>query len=523
MKNFRFLSLVLILLLAVSLLPVSAMAVSDPDITARAAILLDKDSGEVYYEKNADARIQPASTTKIVTALLVVEAVERGEISLSDNVAASENSLYNLVEDSSDATPRIQPGEVMTVQDLLYCAMLASANEACNILAEYMSGTVLGFVDRMNARVEELGCTGTHFANANGLEEEGHYSTAADFAIIAREAMTHSLFEQICGTLNYTVPATNVNDSRELVNTNMLLNKDSEFYYSYADGIKTGYFTNAGYCLVSSAEKDGMSVIAVVMGSENQNDQFRDSITLYDWMFENFEVRQVLSSTETIVTVPVRMGTSDTIGVRAEDAVSVILPKDYDISRVSYNYVLYHEVNDEKLEAPINVGEVLGEISVVELDGAGDPVRTFGSSLLVASSSVDMSRMDYMRTQITELFQEPLVRRIITILIILLAVYLLLVVFYLIQRARHLRSLREAKRERAARQTQQEAEALRFPQERSSEPPIDYFAGTEEPAPALEDTVPEEPEPPVEQKPRRSVPRNDFIADDDFFDSFFKS
>lgn len=519
MKKFRFLSLVLILLLSLSLLPSAALAVSEPDIGARAAIIVDADSGEVYYEKNSTQTIQPASTTKIMTALLVVEAIERGELSLSENVAASDNSLYNIDEDSTNANPQIQPGEVMTVQDLLYCTMLVSANEACNVLAERVSGTVYNFVDAMNARAQELGCTGTHFANANGLEDPDHYSTAADFAVIAREAMTHTIFQQVCSTQKYTVTETNLTGPRELVNTNMLLNSDSEYYYQYAYGIKTGFFTNAGYCLVSAATKDDMNVICVVMGGQAMNDQFADTITLYNWMFDNFELRQILSSAETIVTVPVRLGTSDTTGVRAEDAVSVILPKDYDISKVGYRYVLYHEQNGEKLEAPVNAGEVLGEISVVELDENENVTRTFGTSLLVAASTVEMSRTDYIRSQLSDLFQADIVRRIITILIILLAAYLLLIIFYYIQRVRHLRSMRKARKDLAERRAEEEAGWLNFPDEPDDDPGIDFFPAESEPAElkAPEKEPSKEPDP--APQPKKLHP--DF-ADDDFFDSFFK-
>jgi len=209
MKKFKILSVLLIILLVTALLPVSALAVDDPEISARAAVLANASTGEVYYSKNADATIQPASTTKMVTALIVAEAVDRGEISLGDVVTASDNCQYNLEPDSTNAGPAIVPGEQMTVQDLLYCAMLVSANEACNILAEHVSGSVSAFVDRMNTRAQELGCSGTHFANANGLEEADHYSTAADFAVLAREALQHPLVLEICGTLNYTVAATN--------------------------------------------------------------------------------------------------------------------------------------------------------------------------------------------------------------------------------------------------------------------------------------------------------------------------
>ena len=542
MKKFKILPFLLILLLSVTLMPLTALAADEPSVGARAAIVVDADTGAAYYEKNADQAMQPASTTKMMTALLTVEAAERGEIAFSDSVTASGNFNYNLEEDSSDANPRIQAGENMTVEDLLYCVMLPSANEACNILASYVSGSVDAFVDAMNARARELGCENTHFMNANGLEEEDHYSSAADLARIAREAMNHSKFSQICGTYRHTVPETNVSEARELINSNGLLDKDGDYYYEYAYGIKTGYFTNAGYCLVSIAEKDDMNVICVVLGSQSPGDQFTDSITLYKWFFDNFEYRQILSSTQTVATVPVNMGTSDTVDVRAEDVVSVLLPKDFDSSHLGYQYTLYHEAQGETLTAPLNAGTLLGEVSVVETDDNGYAVQTLGTSKLVAASTVEMSRVDYIRSQVKDLFLEPVVRKILTILIVLLAIYVLLVVFYYIQRIRHLRSVRRAKRERALRQTEEEARWLTLPAEEYDEPGIDYF--TEAKArPALQETKSEvdeiledeefasgrivaHPKKTTAQSegqaetPRRRLPKNE-LTDDDFFDSFF--
>lgn len=531
MKNLKIMPLILVLLLSLSLLPVSAMALSEPEIGANAAIIVDANSGEIYYEKNADQQVQPASTTKIMTALLVIEAVEKGDISLSDVVTVSDSCLYNLEDDSTDASPRLESGEEISVENLLYCVMLPSANEACNALAEYLSGSVSAFVSLMNERASELGCTNTHFANANGLEESDHYSSAADLARIAKEALAHPTFVQICGTYSRDIPATNVADVRELENSNKLLEEGGSYYYSPAYGIKTGFFTNAGYCLVSAAEKDDKDVICVVMGAQELGDQFLDSITLYDWFFDNHEYRQILSTMDTVATVPVEMGTSDTVGVRAEEVVSVILPNDYDASNIGYRYTLTHEENGTKLEAPVNAGDTLGEITVVEMNGDGEVVRTFGTSRLVAASSVEMSRMEYIRTQIGNLFREPTVRKIIIILILLLAVYLLLVVVYYVQRVRHLASVRQAKRERAIRQTADEAQWLSMPDEPEPAPQIDFFSGEEEPVnekpakePRPDNVVPvslRRQQEPAKKEPVRRVPPADF-ADDDFFDSFFK-
>ena len=496
MKKFKILSVLLIILLMTSLLPTAALAVDEPEISARAAIIANTATGEVYYSKNADATVQPASTTKLVTALIVAEAVDRGEIALSDVVTASDNCQYNLEPDSTNAEPAIVPGEEMTVQDLMYCMMLVSANEACNILAEHVSGSVSAFVDRMNQRAQELGCSGTHFANANGLEESDHYTTAADFAVLTQEALRHPLVLEICGTLTYSVAATNKTGARELTNTNSLINPDSSYYSEYAYGVKTGYFSNAGYCLVSAADKDDIDVICVVMGAAEAGGNFSDTLTLYNWMFSNFENKPILSTTETLMPVAVSLGTEESTGVRADTVVSAILPNDYDMSHIQRHAILYHERDDEELIAPVNAGQVLGEVTVVEVDDNNQVVRTFGTSLLVATSTVEMSRMNYLRSQISDLFKTPAVRRIVTILILLLAVYILLVFFYTVQRVRHLHSVREAKRQRAARRAAEEAEWLEFPDdEEDAEPQIEYF---------------EEPE----QISGRS-------AQDDFFDSFF--
>ena len=499
MKKFKILPILLMILMFTALLPVSALADGEPEITAKAAVLLNAETGEVYFSKNAENIVHPASTTKIMTALLVVEAIERGELSLSDEITAGDDCQYNMDESSSHANPAIEPGETMTVEDLLYCAMLVSANEACNILAKEVSGSVEAFVDAMNARAQELGCTDTHFANCNGLEDSDHYTTAQDFALIAQEAVNHNKVVELCSTLTYTVPETNVAEARELVNTNSLLNPNSDYYFEYAYGIKTGFFKNAGYCLVSAASHNDMDVICVMLGSEESGDQFGDTLEVYDWFYETYSNREILSSTATLLTLDVELGTADSTGVRADSAVSVILPKDEDISGdVTYQVTLYDLREGEALQAPVNAGQVLGEVTAL-LNG-----EVCGTSYLVATTTVEMSRVEYLRSEVSDLFQTPAVRRVLTILIILLAVYILLVVFYYYQRIRHLRSVREAKRIRAVRQAREEAEWLDFPDE-LEEAEIEYF--------------PAEPEAYSEESSRSSRSSYD---NDSYFDSFFK-
>jgi serine-type D-Ala-D-Ala carboxypeptidase (penicillin-binding protein 5/6) len=302
MKKFRFITCFLIIVALAGILTVSAFA-ADPQIdTTQAAMLIavDDDGTEmVLYEKDADEQLYPASLTKIMTVLLAVEDIEAGKISLTDSVTAQSGFDYDLV--SAGSSVYIVQGETMSLENLLYCAMLSSGNDACNVIAQYIGGTISDFIARMNARAEELGCTGTNFANTHGLPNENHYTTARDFSRIVCAAASHELFMTICNTVTYTVPATNLSIERTLSNSNSLINPSNSLYpgdwsYEYAKGIKTGHTTAAGYCLASSAEKDGMRLISVVLkcDSYTQADgtvyygHFADTRTLFEWGFENY-------------------------------------------------------------------------------------------------------------------------------------------------------------------------------------------------------------------------------------------
>ena len=187
MKKLKFLSIFLSFCLMAALLAVPASALEDPGIDSRVAVVLDRKTGEVFYEQNADLRIYPASTTKIMTVLLAVEAIESGSVSAYDDVTATQNMTYDLIADGSNAG--ILVGETMPLINLLYCAMLPSANEACNVIAEFIGGSIPAFIERMNARAVELGCENTHFTNTHGLPDINHYTTASDFCKIALDEL----------------------------------------------------------------------------------------------------------------------------------------------------------------------------------------------------------------------------------------------------------------------------------------------------------------------------------------------
>jgi len=342
MKHFKrilsaFLTLT-ILITCLAAMTVSVSAASDPDIQANAVLLMENISGTELYAKNADARIYPASTTKIMTALLVMEAIENGTIAENDSVILSEN-IYEGCDGGSTAD--LQVGEILSVGDLLRCALIASANEASNALAEYLNGSASSFVSKMNEKAAALGCKDTHFNNCHGMPDENHYTTARDLFYIFREAYSHDLFKTIIKTVSYTVPATEQSESRTLSSTNRLINGDSADYNKYCLGGKTGYTDAAGYCLVSQANDGVMDLTAVVMGCssvtlENGNTEvqsFSETNRLYDWGFSSFSYRTVLSTGDLIGEVPVAMGDgADSVILRPENSVTFFLDNDMDIS-----------------------------------------------------------------------------------------------------------------------------------------------------------------------------------------------
>ncbi len=343
MKKTKLLALLLLICALLSALAPSALALEQPSVGSRFVVLADAETGQVYYEKNADDMAYPASLTKIMTVLLAVEAVNAGTVSPDDLVTASADCAQGLTEDSS--TSGIVAGETMSLENLMYCAMVESANEACNIIGERLSGSIAAFVERMNQRAAELGCQGTHFVNPHGMPDANHYTTARDMLLITEKALSYELFRKICGTVKYTVPATNMAPARELSNTNGLINADSKlypgYYFEYATGVKTGHTNDAGYCLVSAAAKDDVSLIAVVMGGAaiDRGDGvytygcFTDSVTLYKWIFNNFSRQDLVSSSELVAEVPVELGAdSDTVTLRPARVISALVPNDVDVS-----------------------------------------------------------------------------------------------------------------------------------------------------------------------------------------------
>lgn len=391
----------------------------DPDIQCKAALLVDANTGLAVYAKNEHQELYPASLTKIMTALLTLEAIDGGKLAMDQEVTASASALEGLSADGSSAN--IQVGETMTVENLLYCMLVVSANEACDILAENVSGSVSAFVDAMNARAAELGCKNTHFVNPNGLHDSQHYTSAWDMYLITKEAMTHPDFMRICDTATYTVPATNLSGARTLHTTNYLIGAwwSRGYLNSDAHGIKTGSTSDAGHCLVSSATRGSLSFISVVLGGDRvtlENNEIRtysfyDTNQLFNWAFENFTYQTVMEGQREIREVPVSLSKIDhVLAVTAEDT-EVLMPRALKPEDLEQRVTL----SQETVEAPVQAGQRLGTLELA-YDGT-----VYATVDLLASNSVEASRLLTFWRDVQLFFAKTSVRVALVVLAVLIA------------------------------------------------------------------------------------------------------
>lgn len=329
----KILSLIFVVLFAVPYTECYALGIS-----AHSAVVIDSLTGDVIYEKNAYERRRMASTTKIMTAIC---ALENGN---PDDMVKVHPSAVG-VEGSS---MYLGHGEVISLRDLTYGLMLASGNDAAVAIAMHISGSIEAFADLMNTTAAKIGAKDTSFKNPNGLDAEGHYTTAYDLAKITRYGMTIPAFAEIVSTKNVKIPWQDRDYPRQLKNHNKLLNM-----YEGCDGVKTGFTKKSGRCLVSSATKEGYQVIAVTL---NAPDDWNDHISMLNYAFENYENRQLLKENDYLATIPIINGVTDTVEIIAEKGFSMPA-KNGTVPEVEMKYTL-----PETLTAPVGFGQEVGKV-----------------------------------------------------------------------------------------------------------------------------------------------------------------
>lgn len=340
----RVISLILVLSFVLSF-PICANAAENKKLNVKSSILMSLDTGDVIKQNNAYEHLSPASVTKLMSILLILEAIDSGKIKLTDEVAATENAVSK-----GGSQIWLEVGEKMTVNDLFKAVVIASANDACTLLGEYVAGSDSAFVDMMNKRVETLGLKNSHFENCTGLDDEvtNHFSCAYDLAVIAKEVMKHKLI------LKYsTVWLDSLrNGKTELNNTNKMINK-----YNGMTGLKTGTTSNAGFCLCATATRDGISFVSVVLGAQTSDERFALTQELLDYGFANYKLDNIKIDNSKLKTVKVKNGVDKSITPKCELNKKLLLPKNSD--KITYKYSFLDEV-----KAPVKKGDKIGVITV---------------------------------------------------------------------------------------------------------------------------------------------------------------
>ena len=444
MKTRRFLALFLTLVLSLCLVPFASATgddgptlPEDPDILAKAALLMDGETGTVVYAKNEHEELYPASLTKIMTALLTLEAIDEGNLTMDQELTATASALEGLASDGSSAG--IKVGETMSVRNLLYCMLVVSANEACDILAEAVSGSVSAFVEAMNAKAQELGCVNTHFANPNGLHDPQHYTSAWDMYLITAAAMEHEDFMTICDTANVVIPATNMSGERNYWTTNHLLSTWRVIGYrnTEAHGIKTGSTDAAGHCLVSSAMRGSLHFVSVILGADRVEENgvgnirsFSETTRMFNYGFDNFTYKTILESKEIIQEVPVTLSEMDHVTVHPAQDIEVLIPKVLNAEDLERTITL-----EEPVEAPVSKDQKLGTMTL-SYDGT-----VYATVDLLASYDVEASKMMTFWRDVKEFFAKTSVRVAAIVLVVLILVLILWKVLFGRRRYRYGRNV----------------------------------------------------------------------------------
>lgn len=412
---------IICILFAAVLLVTPALAAAAPEhpVAAKGAILYELNTDTVLLEQDADARLYPASTTKLMTALVAMEYGNPEDIITVP--AAAVDGLFEL-----GSASYLLAGEEISFMDLMEYMLIASGNDAANAMAIHISGSISAFADLMNNRAQELGCTNTHFVNPHGLHDEEHYTSARDLLRIAKAAMENPTIAEIVAKDEVVLPITNKHpQTTTKYTTNYLISRKStrEYYYEGAIGIKTGTTTPAGLCLVAACVKGDYTYYTVVLGAEKgengERNQFIETAKLFDYGAENFSQQVMLSSSEPIAEVPVRLSNEkDSVVVTPSENITAMLPNAFETSDLTMKYTV-----EESVAAPVQAGDVLGKLTV-SYEG-----KTWQLDL-VASSDAARSTVLYILDRITGFFASTAFKIIvasIVALIVILVVYVILV------------------------------------------------------------------------------------------------
>lgn len=384
----KFICVLLTLCTVISIsLPAAAYEPTGLEITAKAAMLVsigkDSSQDDILYEKNADQKVYPASIAKIMTTLLILESDRYNP----DAKVAMNKEALRLISGTGSSVSLLNEGEEMTHLDLVYMVLMSSFGDCAYLAALVFGDTVENFVSMMNARAEQLGLTGTHYGNPVGLHDEDTYTTARDVYTLTRYALKNETFNTVCKQDRYKLSFKPKLRGQTLTTTVMIQDKNTAYYYTYAEGVKTGFTDKAGRCLVSTASYNGYTYMCILMGCPNQAGkryEFTESAGLYRWAFNTFEYKRVADSENPIYEIPVELSLdADFVPLYIENGFTTVLPKEADESTI----VIKPKPNSKKVDAPIKKGEVLGTADIIYAE------KVIGTVNLVAGEDIKKSTL----------------------------------------------------------------------------------------------------------------------------------
>ncbi len=376
LKKF-FCALLIICLIFTPVLTVNAYEPTGIEISAQSAMLVSMDTDEVLYEKNADERVYPASITKIMTTLLILESEKYNP---EAKIAMTEEAL-DLISGTGSSVSLFNAGVEFTQLDLVYMVLMSSYGDCALLAADFYGGSVENFVNMMNTRAAELGLTNTHYENPIGLHHEENYTTARDTYALTKFALQNETFKEVCESTRHTVNSSA--GTRVLSTTNFLQDNTTNYYYQYAKGVKTGFTDEAGRCLVSTASYNGYNYMCLVFGCPpNAKNHFTESKELYRWAFNNFEFKTVADVTTPVAEIAVEKSfDTDFVSLYVEKSFTSVLPKDADDSTIS----IVPKPTANTVNAPIKKGQVLGTADIIYAE------KVIGTVNLIANENIEQS------------------------------------------------------------------------------------------------------------------------------------
>ncbi len=384
-------------------------------ISAKSALLVSLDTGEVIYNKNENEKVYPASITKIMTSVLMLESEKfnpEAKIAMTDEV-------LKIISGTGSSVSNLKSGEEITQLDLLYMVLMSSFGDTAYLAAIYYGGSVDGFVDMMNAKAQELGLSGTHYTNPVGLHHDQNYTTASDTYILTKYALENKTFKEACKSTRYTVGATNMSPARTISTTIFLQDNTTNYYYSYAEGVKTGFTDEAGRCLVSTASYNGYNYICILFGCPTdaaKRYDFLESKELYRWAFNNFRFKSIANTENPVCELGVDLSLeTDFVSLYVEESFVSVLPKDADESTIT----IKPNLPEKNASAPIKKGDVLATADIIYAE------QKLGTVNLISHENIKRSVMLTVLNAVKNFLISPYMK---VVYVVLLAVIIIFIV-----------------------------------------------------------------------------------------------